>query len=121
MESFKRSAVEFMKYTPKDIDGVSAAFPTSVDGFLPKYSEVPDEFKQEHTKWNKLVESWFFNGLPKETEFIAKDGIDAKKAIRHCAYCLRSWEPKHEHKTAGVAYLLSLWFEDIRVPEKAKP
>ena len=42
-----------------------------------------------------------------------KQGISLSLALRHLGACLSSWEPKHEHKTAGVAYLMSLWFEDL--------
>lgn len=108
-----------MKFKPKEIDGVNAAFPTSVDGFLPKYSEVPDEFKTHHgNQWVDLANRWFFSGLPKGTVFNPKAGIDTTKALRHIKYCLGSWEPKHEHKSAGVAYLLSLWFESVETPKE---
>jgi hypothetical protein len=50
--------------------------------------------------------------------------MEAQAAMRHVQYCMRSFEPKHEHKEAGCAYLLSLWFDDIewtvKTPE-AKP
>ena len=100
---------------PKKIDGAGLAFPTSVDGYLPKYSEVPDEFKHRRTEWNKVFSTWFYKGLPKGTQFIPKEGIDRDEAMRHIKYCMGSWEPKHEHKEAGVAYLMSLWFERVEM------
>lgn len=39
--------------------------------------------------------------------------IGTQKVHRHISACLGSYEPKHEHKIAGVAYLLSLWFEPV--------
>jgi hypothetical protein len=30
---------------------------------------------------------------------------------------MRSFEPKHEHKIEGVAYLMSQWFEKILIPQ----
>lgn len=103
---------------PKPIDRVNAAFPTSIEGYLPPYAEIPTEFKHGRTEWNKLFSQWFYSGLPKGTEFIAKEGIDRDEALRHVKYCMGSFEPKHEHKEAGVAYLLSLWFEKVNIPEK---
>jgi hypothetical protein len=44
-------------------------------------------------------------------KFVVREGVDAKAAWRHCAALLRSFEPKHEHKEAGVAYLMSQYFE----------
>ena len=33
----------------------------------------------------------------------------------HLKSILQSFKPKHERKEAGVAYLMSLWFDDIIV------
>ena len=60
----------------------------------------------------RLAKDWFFRGA-KLGKLTPKNGIDAQAAIRHVRYCMGSWEPKHEHKEAGCAYLLSLWFDDI--------
>jgi hypothetical protein len=32
----------------------------------------------------------------------------------HLKAIMGSFQPKHEHKTAGVAYLMSLWFEAVQ-------
>jgi len=42
------------------------------------------------------------------------DGIDQNKALRHIKAILGSFEPKHEHKEAAAAYLLSLWFKSVK-------
>lgn len=105
-----------MKYEPKKIDKLNTVFPTVTDGFLPPYKDIPDEFKQGRTEWNKVFSKWFHTGLPKGTQFIPKEGVNLDDAMRHVKYCMRSWEPKHEHKEAGVAYLMSLWFERVEIP-----
>lgn len=86
---------------------------------LPPIDEIPDEFKNmnNETKWNKIVSRWFFAGLPPDTEVFPKDGVDPSKALRAVGAILRSFAPKHEHKEAGCAFLLSEWFEDIKIPE----
>lgn len=101
---------------PKKVDAINSVFPTVTDGYLPPYSEIPDEFKRGRTEWNKVFSKWFYSGLPKGTNFIPKGGIDQDGALRHIKYCMGSWEPKHEHKEAGVAYLMSLWFERVEIP-----
>lgn len=107
---------------PQPVDQVTMVFGGGAMKLLPPWSEIPDEFKSRHNKWSKTISKWFFSGLPKETQFVAKDGIDGKDALRHIGTCMRSWEPKHEHKEAGCAYLLSLWFDDVIIPEsKATP
>jgi len=48
-----------------------------------------------------------------EIKYLPKEGIDPQMAFRHIKACLGDWGPKHEHKFAGCAYLLSLWFDDV--------
>lgn len=104
--------------TPVDIDDATMTFgaPLEMEMLLPKYDQIPEEFKSNFNKWVQLFDKWFFNGLPKGTQFIQKPGIDQVKALRHIRTIMASYAPKHEHKTAGVAYLLSCWFEDVKIP-----
>lgn len=87
---------------------------------MPKYSTLPEEFQRRRgTPYNKAISSWFFNGakfVPNGIEvdgkvFTAKPGVDANKALAAIRAILASWEPKHEHKEAGAAYLLAEWFD----------
>lgn len=95
---------------PQPVSNVMLAFPADVSDLLPDYAGVPEEFKgYGGNPWVKLTEEWFYKGL--DGDLIAKDGVDATAAGRHIAACLGSFQPKHEHKIAGVAYLMSLWFE----------
>ncbi len=76
--------------------------------------KIPPEFTRHGgTVWNNLASRWFFCGLDKSL-LKPKDGIDMVDALTHLKYCIESWEPKHEHKQAGVAYLMSLWFEEVK-------
>lgn len=81
---------------------------------LPPSNEIPDVYNRGHTRWNKLTSKWFFSGLDQGDigPLVPKPGVDKRKALRALGAILRSWEPKHEHKEAGVAYLFSEWFED---------
>ena len=95
---------------PFQLDALRVAFPASVKDLMPAYEDIPAEFKRfPGTVWNKWQAEWFYkglNGFPK-----AKPGIDQDAALRHLEAIQGSWEPKHEHKEAAVAYLASLWLE----------
>lgn len=101
-----------------DLDGASVAF-GRID-HMPKYETVPEEFKSHHgNPFCDAVSSWFFSGAKREGRslivdgktFTAKDGVDADKALRAIRAVLGSFEPKHEHKEAACAYMLSEWFD----------
>lgn len=97
--------------TPQTVNDVECAFPARVIGsLLPKWDEIPKEFKKMNgnTKYHKIASRWFFDGLA-GCDLRFKNGIDAETAIRHLSSCMSSFEPKHEHKMAGVAWLMSLW------------
>ena len=93
------------------VDDLTMAFgPSRISDLLPAYADIPAEFKRGNA-WTEMVDRWVFSGLPKETVITPKAGVDAKQALRHVGACMRSFEPQHEHKTAGCAYLLSQWFD----------
>lgn len=111
------SEVMFM---PKELSDVERAFGGKMSELLPEWGEIPESFRDmnDRSKWSQLVSDWFYCGL-KGMKLAPKEGIDANKAIRHIKAILASWEPKHEHKFAGCAYLMSLWFDDAKW-ERAK-
>ena len=79
---------------------------------LPAYKDLPEEFTRHEGKWHKVMSDWFYRGL-KNAKWMPKPGVDTKKALAHIKTVLGSFEPKHEHKEAGVAFLLSEWFDDV--------
>lgn len=90
---------------------------------LPPYEEIPEDFRRERgesKKWHAIQSRWFFSGLPGNTEFKEKPGIDVNAALMHLGAIQGSFDPKHEHKQAAVAWLMSLWFDDVILPT-AKP
>lgn len=81
---------------------------------LPKMEDIPHEFKEHgDNKWLKAQRDWFYNGV-KKSQFVPKDGVDSGKAFRLLASIQGSFEPSHEHKEAGVAYLMSQFFDDYK-------
>lgn len=94
---------------PKPVDPVNFAFPANVIGkFLPRMADIPEEFKDRHNPWCDVVQTLFFKGgeLP-----ATKPGVNAGAAYKHLYTVLRSFEPQHEHKIAGAAWLMSMWYE----------
>lgn len=87
---------------------------------MPRYDTLPDDFKRHNgNDFCRAVTSWFFKGasstqhglLIDGMKFSAKPGVDRVKALRAIKAVLGSFEPKHEHKEAACAFMLSEWFE----------
>ena len=97
---------EVQKVTPIDI-----AFGAKAMELMPKYDDIPKEYKHGDTKWNKLFNDWFFIGLL-SLSLTTKPSIDKVEALAHLQTIMGSFEPPHEHKEAGIAFLMSEWFED---------
>ncbi len=96
---------------PIEVTQLDIAFGGKAMKILPSYSSIPEEFKKSDNKWNQWVSKWFFGGLNKDDWLKAKEGIEWKPAMLNIQACLSCFEPKHEHKIAGAAYLASQWFE----------
>lgn len=94
-----------------EISDLDLAFPTSAP--LPDWNDIPEEFRQHNgTRFNKIASLIFFKGgRLVDYGLSPKSGIDPRRAFRAIQCCLGSFEPSHEHKEAGVAFMLSEWFE----------
>ena len=102
-----------MDLKPVEVTDADIAFGRKAMQLMPAYNEIPKEFQRGNTKWNKVIGDWFFGGL-KNCEWSPKEGINTIKAIRHIKAVLGSFDPPHEHKEAGCAYLLSQFFNDVK-------
>lgn len=106
-----------MLQVPDNITRVDVAFGNITH--MPKYSDVPEEFKRSSNPYADAVSSWFFNGAKGHKNgieigdkiFTAKPGVNATQALAAIKSVLGSFEPKHEHKEAACAYMLSEWFD----------
>lgn len=109
--------------TPKEVTDLDMGFgPRILKEYLPEMSEIPEDFRRERgeaKKWTNIVDDWFFSGIQKLV-LKPKAGIYGNKAFRHLTVVMSSREPSHEHKTAGVGYLMSLWFDDIQYEKVRK-
>jgi hypothetical protein len=106
---------------PQDIDAANAAFQGRVRGTLmPLMEDIPREFTTRGNAWADEVSKWFFDGVAADYHIVPAEGIDRHRAMRHLSICLWSFEPKHEHKIAGCAYLMSLWFLEFGKARRSK-
>ena len=105
---------------PTPVDDLTIAFPANALDLMPPYDEIPEEFRANSAfnggggKWVQFQSDWFYDGIKDDLKIVPKDGIDQTAAMRHLAAIQRSYAPKHEHKVAAVAYLASLWFDDVK-------
>lgn len=114
-----------------EVDALDVMFPTKAMTIIPPMSEIPDEFKPSGwtamngktsyhgkpgvvmaAKWLDVFGDWFYRGL-KDAKWTPKAGVDTGKALAAISACIGDWSPSQEHKQAGVAFLLSEWFEDV--------
>ncbi len=104
-----------------EISDAEAAFPANPP--LPKWDEIPEDFRKgwagSSHPWCRIPSKWFFKGgTLDEFGLTPKDGVNADAAMRAIMACLRSFAPKHEHKIAGVGFMLSEWFDLNEPPAK---
>jgi hypothetical protein len=78
---------------------------------MPAPEDIPKKWWRGHTEWNALASAWFFKGVDPEASFLMKPGVNGETAYRHIRAILGSYQPRHEHKEAAVAYLCSMWMD----------
>ena len=100
-----------------DLTPADAAF-GRVD-YIPKWDDIPKEFKATSNPFAHAVSKWFFHGAKRFGTSIVVDGItftvkanlDCGRALTAIRGVMTSWDPSHEHKEAACAYMLSEWFD----------
>lgn len=97
-----------------EVSDVEMAFPANPP--LPAWDDIPEEFRKncfsDKDPWCHAAAMLFYQG-GKLADFgmTPKPGVDMPKAVRALKACLGSYNPSHEHKMAGVGYMLSQWFD----------
>jgi len=91
------------KFEPIEVSDVDVAFPSQVRHLLPPGGEAPTP------KGSQAAATWFYSGA-EGLDLRAKEGINARRALRHISCILGSYELKHEVKMHAVAVLLDMWF-----------
>jgi hypothetical protein len=103
--------MEAMYKIPPMVNGPEQAFGIRMKK-IPPFHLIPAEFKSQHNRYNQLASKWFFCGLTQDDIPLARAGTDRDGALRFLGALLRSLDPKHEHKEAAAAWLMSLWFTE---------
>lgn len=97
---------------PTEVSELEIAFGGNLDILMPRMEEIPAEFhRHAGTKWNDMFSTWFYKGISRSLLVPKDETIDQQMAMEHLAAIMGSWQPKHEHKEAACAYLMSLWFK----------
>lgn len=80
---------------------------------LPPYDVIPDRFRNRSDPYVKFVAEWFFQGRTQEDmrRLKTRASVERGKALAAIKCVLGSFEPRHEHKEAGCAFMLHEWFE----------
>lgn len=102
--------------------------PTLADFAFPTYDtdarllEMAQEqgFANHKNPYNELVSKVFFEGCG---GFERKEGVPEdylQKVLNYFRCLIRSYAPKHEHKMAVCAFLLSEIFEPTHIPKQEK-
>lgn len=94
-----------------DVTKLDMAFGARAMEIMPAMKDIPKDFPNRR-KWKEVMGHWFFCGI-KNAKWTPKPGVDQGKALAAIRTVLGSFDPKHEHKEAAVAYMLSEWFEDV--------
>ncbi|QNM95443.1 hypothetical protein [Chitinimonas koreensis] len=82
------------------------------DRLLPAWENIPEDFRSGRNVYKDILEALFFGHSmpPGRLKFLL--GFDDDAAPSDLNTCVRahlkSWAPKHEHKMAGIAYMMSL-------------
>lgn len=93
--------------TPEDmssITDVELAF--STDRLLPVWEDIPPEFRTGN-RYTKLAEAIFFGWDLPTCQIDMKAGFEPEALNRTVRAHLQSFGPKHEHKIAGVGYMIA--------------
>lgn len=105
---------------PYEFTVVERAFPAHVLDHIPPMEMIPDHFKSEHGGKHTAIEVanlWWMGQLITDDDprpdFHARPTLLAEIAFWHIQCVLNSFQPKHEHKMAGVAFLIDRFFTKI--------
>lgn len=99
------------EFAPVPVTGLDIAFGGDMKKLMPKRSDV--EAAKVDQKWTTFFSALFYRGI-KVTKLSPKEGIDGPTAFAHIRAIAGSFEPKHDHKEKAIAYLASIWFDDIQ-------
>jgi len=102
---------------PVKVSDALVAFPATLGTLIPPEDQIPENYEGKRFA-EALFSRWFYKGLPEYPT--VKPGIDWNTARRHLHCVMGSFEPKHQHKEAAAAWLMSLWFTPESIERLSK-
>lgn len=78
----------------------------STERLLPVWEDIPVDFRQGNL-YTKLAEAIFYGWELPACEIEMKEGFEPQSLNRAVRAHLQSFGPKHEHKIAGVGYMIA--------------
>lgn len=81
-------------------------FVFSTTRFLPEWDDIPDDFKSGNL-YTQLATALCFNRPMPACTIELKAGVEKEKLNRCIRAHVQSYGPKHEHKIAGVGYMIA--------------
>lgn len=92
-----------------EVDDAARVFGGIEEGMMPSPEQIKP-FMNGRSKGSELFNDLFYSGVD-GLALVPRDGVDAEKAWRHIQTIMGSFAPKHEIKTASVAFLFNEWFD----------
>lgn len=86
------------------VTDVEIAFSTT--RLLPAWEDIPEDFKRGNL-YTRIASAVFYGDSLPNADVQLKPGFQREHVSRAIRAHLRSFSPKHEHKIAGVGYMLS--------------
>lgn len=93
---------------PKDLDSIvepEVVFGTTK--LLPPLEVIPSEFHDSANLYVQVVTAVFYGWPMPNSTMEFRQGFEQAMVVRTVRAHLASFEPQHQHKIAGVAFLLS--------------
>ncbi|KIL37959.1 hypothetical protein SD70_29695 [Gordoniibacillus kamchatkensis] len=67
--------------TVQEVSDVEIAFGGNMKNLLPDYHSIPEEFRNDRTKWNKVFADWFYCGLKMLSGLQKKESIPKRLSV----------------------------------------
>jgi hypothetical protein len=95
----------------KSITAAEVAFSTT--RFLPELEAIPEDFTDGQNPYHSLANNLFMGAGAGSGKLNFKLDVEPKEVADFTYAHLRSFSPSHEHKIAGVAYMMSFIFDFV--------
>lgn len=93
--------------TPEEMASISDAERAfSTERLLPAWEDIPEDFKRGNL-YTRVASALFYEQELPDCEIEMKEGFDPQTLWRAVGAHLGSFGPKHDHKIAGVGFMIA--------------